>query len=133
MNPLIWEQAYHFIILFYGGLTVGILHWACRAFQKRWKPRPGAAFVQDLLFWVLAAILTSAFLYYCAYGKVTLHGILAFGLGIVLWQLVFGEKLYSLFLQLYGIIKRIIFSQGGGGDAAKEKKQSFRKRRGFKH
>lgn len=39
-----------------------------------------------IIFWPIAAILISSFLYYCTYGKVTFCAVLGLVLGMLLWK-----------------------------------------------
>lgn len=40
----------------------------------------------ELVFWIAAAATVSMFLYYCSYGKLTLHAAIGFAAGIAFWK-----------------------------------------------
>jgi hypothetical protein len=45
----------------------------------------GIFILQEILFWLFAALITSACLYYADYGAVTVRGMIGFTLGAFLW------------------------------------------------
>lgn len=42
--------------------------------------------LSELIFWAAAAATVSMFLYYCSYGKITLHAGVGFAAGIAFWK-----------------------------------------------
>ena len=94
MNQLIRDQVFEFVIMFYAGMTIMVFYEIFAWIKYKTRPRHFVEFIEDLLFWMFAALVISSFLYYCSYGKVSLHGFLAFAFGALLWKKFF-----------YGIIK----------------------------
>lgn len=43
-------------------------------------------YMTELLFWISAAATVSMFLYYCSYGKITLHAAVGFAAGSAFWK-----------------------------------------------
>lgn len=85
MSPLIREQIFSFLVMFFCGAGIAAFRNFFRVIQKDFNSRGIIAAVQEILFWIISALITSAFLYYSSYGAVTLHGIAAFTLGAFLW------------------------------------------------
>ena len=89
VNPLIIDQSFEFVIMLFAGMTIMLFYDIFVKVKGRIKPRKGISFAEDVLFWLFAALLTSAFLYYCSYGRLSFHALIAFGAGVVLWKKFF--------------------------------------------
>lgn len=89
VNPLIIDQSFEFVIMLFAGMTIMLFYDIFVKVKGRLKPRKGISFVEDILFWLFAALLTSSFLYYCSYGRLSFHALVAFGAGAVLWKKFF--------------------------------------------
>lgn len=86
LTDLIKEQATECLIMFGAGIAFALFYQTGSLISGRipiskWI-RPGV----ELLFWLAAALMFSQFLYYCAYGKLSLHTIAAFAAGVLLWM-----------------------------------------------
>ncbi|MDD2189750.1 MAG: spore cortex biosynthesis protein YabQ [Eubacteriales bacterium] len=86
VNPLIIDQSFEFVIMLFAGMTIMLFHDIYIRIRSRLKSGKTMAFIQDILFWLFAAILTSSFLYYCSYGRLSIHALIAFGAGAILWK-----------------------------------------------
>ena len=106
MNPLILSQIFDAFILFYAGLTVMLCYQIFGAYRRRFRPKGLILLVEELLFWFFAALLTSSFLYYACYGKLSFHAIVAFAAGAAVWQLFFGPWLSALWRSLRRLFSR---------------------------
>lgn len=89
VNPLIADQSFEFVIMLFAGMTVMLFYDIFARIKYKLKPGRGLSFIQDILFWLFTALLTSSFLYYCSYGRLSIHAFLAFGAGAVLWKKFF--------------------------------------------
>ncbi|WP_027399450.1 spore cortex biosynthesis protein YabQ [Anaerovorax odorimutans] len=94
INKLIIDQVFEFLIMLYAGMTIMIFYEIFDWIKYKTKPRKVVLFIEDILFWIFAALIISSFLYYCSYGKISIHAFIAFGVGVFLWKKCF-----------YGIIK----------------------------
>lgn len=94
VNQLIRAQLFEFVIMFYAGMTAMVFYEIFTWVKNKTKPQKVVLFLEDLLFWVFAALLLSSFLNYCSYGRVSFHAFVAFAMGALLWKKCF-----------YGIIK----------------------------
>jgi spore cortex biosynthesis protein YabQ len=93
INPLIIDQSFEFVIMLFAGMTIMLFHDIFVRIKKRFKPGRGMSFFQDILFWIFAAIVTSSFLYYCCYGRLSVHVLIAFGTSALLWKKFFCAKM----------------------------------------
>ena len=89
IHGLIKDQAFHFIIMLWAGMIVMIFFDLFMVIKNKRKARKGISFIQDILFWLFASLITSAFLYYASYGQLSFHGFIAFGIGAILWRKFF--------------------------------------------
>ena len=91
INELIEEQIKTFGVMFSCGIVIETL-WMIKKYVKNklssYKSASKfktAEFV-EIIFWVLASTSLSMFMYYCTYGAVTLHGLIGFLTGLLLWK-----------------------------------------------
>ncbi|MFA5635157.1 MAG: spore cortex biosynthesis protein YabQ [Anaerovoracaceae bacterium] len=85
MSQLIREQIFGFCVMFFCGAGIAMLRQLFRSYQRDCKPRKSIFVIQEMLFWIVAALITSACLYYAGYGAVTVYGVVGFTLGAFLW------------------------------------------------
>lgn len=93
VNPLIADQSFEFVVMLFAGMTIMLSYNIFIKIKEKLKPGGGVSFMQDILFWLFAALLTASFLYYCSYGRLSFHAFLAFGAGAVLWKRFFCGKI----------------------------------------
>ncbi|MGI6732310.1 MAG: spore cortex biosynthesis protein YabQ [Anaerovoracaceae bacterium] len=89
IHQLIKDQAFQFIIMLWAGMIIMIFYDIFTFIKNKRKPGKGISFIQDILFWVFASLLTSSFLYYSSYGQLSVHEFIAFGVGAILWKRFF--------------------------------------------
>ncbi len=85
MSQLIKEQAFGFFVMFFCGAGLVMIRQLFKSYQRDCEPGKHILIIQEVLFWILAGLLTSAFLYYADYGAITVHGTAGFTLGALLW------------------------------------------------
>ncbi|MDF2654350.1 MAG: hypothetical protein K0R19_824 [Bacillota bacterium] len=95
INPLILDQSFEFVIMLAAGMTIMIFHDLYSKLKIKFQPGNKMSFIQDVLFWLFAALLTCSFLYYCSFGRLSFHALLAFGAGAVLWKKFFCATINS--------------------------------------
>ena len=61
--------------------------------RKQYRYISVLKYVLDMGFWILAAMTISMFLYYSAYGKLSVHALLGFLIGFLLWKLFLNKAL----------------------------------------
>lgn len=84
MSQQIREQIVGFLIMFFCGAGIAMFRQLFIKYKSRAKLK-AIVTIQELLFWLLSALITSAFLYYASYGAVNIHMAIAFTLGIIMW------------------------------------------------
>jgi len=106
MNPLIPSQVFDVFVMFYAGMTVMFFYQILEGYKKRRKTtKMFMKATLEIIFWIFAAFITCAFLYYCCYGELSVHSFVALFSGMCLWRFCVGKKISIFIGQLYGIIK----------------------------
>lgn len=93
LTDLIISQAATFGVMFSAGILTESLWQVKRYVQDMCADaalaRKAAAAIRILteaLFWAAAAAVLSGFLYYCAFGKLSIHAAVGFLAGLLLWK-----------------------------------------------
>lgn len=85
MISLTAGQALNFIVMFFSGIMIVLLRQLYNFLQDRYKTGKIITFIQEMLFWLLCAILVSSSLYYCCFGAISVHSVAGFTLGAGVW------------------------------------------------
>lgn len=89
LTDLIKEQALQCAVMFGAGIGFMVFYRLCSMASKRITLNKWIRAGIELIFWLTAAVMLSQFLYYCAYGSLSLHTAAAFGAGALLWKKFF--------------------------------------------
>ena len=89
VTDLIKEQAATCLVMASAGIVFSTFYQLCSFFSKRATVKKWIRAGLELFFWVIAAVMTSQFLYYCAYGSLSFHAAAAFAAGALLWKRLF--------------------------------------------
>jgi hypothetical protein len=116
-TELIREQAFQCIVMAAAGIFVMIFYQLFRNTCVLTGAGKIAAALSELVFWVLAAVAVSYFLYYCAYGRISFHAALSFAAGALLWKKFFCGIIDKIYMKLQ--IRQGIYNKYG----EEEKKQ----------
>ena len=117
LTELIKEQAFQCAVMAGAGVLIitmySIFKNTCRLLQiaEVWCG------ILEVGFWICAAVVTSQFLYYCAYGRLSFHGAVSFAVGALLWKKIFCAIIDKIYMKLQ--MKQGIYNKYG----EKEKKQ----------
>lgn len=84
LTDLIILQAKAVAVMFCAGVLVGSL-WQLKKYAKHRLSRRAKVII-EIAFWICAAIAISRFLYYCAFGRLTLYSVIGFFAGLILWK-----------------------------------------------
>ncbi|MGI6751758.1 MAG: spore cortex biosynthesis protein YabQ [Anaerovoracaceae bacterium] len=106
MSQLIIQQAKELTVMICCGILLGLLYQILGTYQRIFVKSSIILWIQDIIFWIGAGIITASFFYYVSYGRVSFHGILGIIVGAVLWFNLFSQTLHILFLHICDIIKR---------------------------
>lgn len=125
MSSVFLAQAKDIIVMLYCGLTIEFFYELLSGYRKRKPCTRTFLCASEILFWIFAALLASWFLYYCCYGKISLHSIGALVVGMLLWRFCVGVKISTLIRDTCGIIKGIICkkTKRRGNKYGKKKKE----------
>ncbi len=96
LTELIREQVLTATVMFGAGIAVTFLYQIFRCLCRLFLHRKIICGVLEIIFWIAAAAVTYKFLYYCAYGKISVHGICAFACGAILWKICFYDIIYKI-------------------------------------
>lgn len=96
LTELIRDQILGVTVMFGAGIAVAFMYQMFRCFCRVAVSRKWAAAVLEIIFWIAAAYFTSRFLYYCAYGKLSVHTICGFACGALLWKVCFYDIIYKI-------------------------------------
>lgn len=85
LTELIVSQAKTAAVMFCAGILVESL-WQLKDCLQRMDPGRGLWVLEEILFWAASGTALSAFLYYCAYGRISIHACTGFFIGLLLWK-----------------------------------------------
>jgi len=94
LTDLIKEQMKTFAVMASAGIFTETLwqlktyanHIAVTKTKRKKRAQKIIRIIPEAAFWVIAAVALPAFLYYCAYGKISLHAAAGFLTGLLLWK-----------------------------------------------
>lgn len=89
LTTLIREQAGQCLVMAGAGIVFMIFYRFFGILSGRAGLPGWVCGVLELVFWLAAAVITFQFLYYCAYGRISVHSICAFAAGVLLWRKCF--------------------------------------------
>jgi len=101
------NQAYVFLCTVIGGIAIAFLYDLFRIFRKAVKPGNAATFFQDLLYWLIVALIMFLTVYYSNDGE--LRGYLFIGalVGVILYALLLSRIIMDSALFIIKIIGKI--------------------------
>lgn len=89
-TELIIQQIKVLAVMFSAGVLVESFRQVKKIFcvsrQKREKAEILRQVIMELIFWTISFFIVSMFLYYASYGKLSVHGLLGFLSGVLLWK-----------------------------------------------
>jgi spore cortex biosynthesis protein YabQ len=107
------SQAYIFLCSIAGGMAIALVYDFFRIFRKAVKTGSLVTYVQDLLFWLIVAVIMFLTIYYSNDGELRVYLFIGALLGVVLYALllsriVMGSSLFIIRM-VAKVIKAIIF------------------------
>lgn len=107
------EQAYVFLCTIAGGMAIGLVYDIFRILRKAVKTGSLVTYVQDLLYWLIVALIMFLTVYYSNDGELRVYLFIGALLGVVLYALLFSRIIMgsSLFIikMVTTVIKALIF------------------------
>ena len=89
LTELIRAQAFDCLVMAGAGVAFMLFYQLCSFLCQRAALGKWARWVLEPAFWLASALITAQFLYYCAYGQISVHSAAAFGAGVLLWKIFF--------------------------------------------
>lgn len=89
LTDLIKEQASQCLVMLGAGIAFMLFYQLCSFLCGQVKIHKWIRICLEICFWLAAAVITSQFLYYCAYGRISVHAVCAFAIGVLLWKKCF--------------------------------------------
>ncbi len=103
MQDNIWALVYS---VAYGGV-IGLFYDTLRVLRLAFKPGPVLVFFQDIMFWLLSALVTFVYIFVFADGNVRLVFLLAIALGWFMYYISLGKLVFWCFGKILAPIKAL--------------------------
>lgn len=92
-SPQVRQQILDIAVMALCGMFIGLLRTADLCTVKRMRLSAVTGWILEVLFWVASGFVAAEFLYYCAYGAVSFHGLIALACGFFLWKRAFCQQI----------------------------------------
>lgn len=92
----------------YGGLVAGFVYDIYKTIRYYSNPSKLATYIEDLLFWIILALLFFYTSLKINWGELRGYIIIGFLCGVFVYKKVFSKVIYQLFLKIGGTIKNLI-------------------------
>ena len=102
------SQAYVFLCSIAGGMAIALVYDVFRIFRKTVKTGRLITYVQDLLYWLIVAVIMFLTLYYSNDGEVRAYLFIGAFLGVILYALLFSRIVMESSLFLVKVITYLI-------------------------
>lgn len=101
------QQLLEIVVMLLGGMTIGLFRTAEQMFVVRLRLCGITAWLEEVLFWIVAGFTAAEFFYYSAYGEWSAHGLVALAAGFFLWKKAFSFQIVAFLSAISnGIMKR---------------------------
>lgn len=101
-------QAYIFLCSIVGGMAIALLYDIFRIFRRAVKTGYLAAYAQDLLYWIIAALLMLATIYYSNDGEIRIYQFIGAFIGAVLYVMLFSRIVMGSSLFIIRVVTKVI-------------------------
>lgn len=102
------NQAYLFVIFVINGILIGFLFDVFRIIRRTFKTTDLATYIQDIAFWIIAGIITLAFIFYYNNGEIRFYVLLGIILGVLSYILTISKYVIQVSVKIINYIKKII-------------------------
>lgn len=106
VENVIHSEAYIFFTTLYGGIIIGFLYDIYRIFRYFFRPKRVAAFIEDLIFWIVVAIIALFILISSNWGELRGYVFLSFILGAVLYNKLLSKIVITALVKVIKVILR---------------------------
>lgn len=107
MTVSVSSQAYVFLCSVIGGVIIALVYDVFRILRKAIKTGSLFTYIEDLIFWILVAVIMFGTVYYSNEGELRSYIFLGTLLGVVLYALIFSKTIMNSSLFIIKIVKGI--------------------------
>lgn len=107
MSTFVYFQLYTFLAAFYGGIVIAFMYDIYKIYRSLLKPRKIVATIQDLLFWVVIAMVAISVLVFSNDGKMRGYSLLGFILGALIYNLLLSKVVVKAVNRVLSVIREI--------------------------
>lgn len=108
MSVTVNSQAYIFLCTVFGGMVIGLVYDIFRIKRRAFKTGVTLTFVEDLLFWVIVAVVMFTTVYYSNEGELRSYLFLGTLLGIILYALLLSKFIMNSSMFIINVLGKII-------------------------
>ncbi len=108
MEVSVTNQAYIFLSSVAGGLIIGFVFDIFRILRKVVKTANFITYLEDILFWILAAIIIFALVFITNNGELRWYEFLGVLLGVIFYNLIFSSYVIKISVTVVNFIKKIV-------------------------
>jgi spore cortex biosynthesis protein YabQ len=102
------SQAYVFFCTIVGGMAIALVYDFFRIFRRAVKTGGLVTYVQDLLYWIMAALILFFTVYYSNDGELRVYVFIGALLGVIFYALLFSRAVMSSSLFIIKIVSWVI-------------------------
>ena len=101
-------QAYVFLCTIAGGMAIALVYDIFRIFRKAIKTGSVVTYVQDLLYWLIVALIMFLTIYYSNDGELRAYLFIGAFIGVVLYALLFSRIIMGSSMFIIKIVVKVI-------------------------
>ena len=102
------SQAYVFLCTVIGGMAIALVYDFFRIFRRAVKTGGFVTYVQDLLYWIFAAVIMFLTFYYSNDGELRVYLFIGAFIGVVLYSLLFSKAIMDASLFIIKVVTLVI-------------------------
>jgi len=110
MTVFVISQAYIFLCTVVGGMVIALIYDIFRIKRRAFKTGNLLTYVEDLLFWVIVAVIMFITVYYSNEGELRSYLFLGIVLGVILYALILSKPIMNSSLFIINIAGKIFKS-----------------------
>jgi spore cortex biosynthesis protein YabQ len=107
MTISVSAQAFTFLCSVIGGIAIALIYDIFRIKRKAFKTGKFMTYVEDLLFWLLVAIVMFSMVYYSNEGELRSYLFLGAFIGVIFYALLFSKAVMNSSLFIINILRKI--------------------------
>jgi spore cortex biosynthesis protein YabQ len=108
MNMLVTSQAYIFLCSIAGGIAIAFIYDLFRIRRKAVKAGNFITYLEDLIFWLLVAVIIFAVIFFSNDGEMRGYIFIGTALGVILYMLLFSKLVMKSALFVIHIIAKVL-------------------------